>query len=184
MTTYISTPHSAIETDDSQLLFLFVSLLLHYPDEEVMETGELRQLIEELPNSEAVALLLQFIDYLESESFEDLAQNYVNTFDFNPKTNLYLTYSATGEERERGEILVRIKRFYSEAGFEVATDELPDYLPLILEFISVAPPEFSTKALKDFRGAIENLMTELEKNESPYACLLKACLLQADQVIN
>ncbi|GAX91403.1 nitrate reductase molybdenum cofactor assembly chaperone [Effusibacillus lacus] len=182
MTTFTSTPHSVTEIDVNRLTFQLVSLLLQYPDEEWLHPEELRELACQVENRPAAELINRFVSYLETEDLNDFTEKYVNTFDFNPKTNLYLTYSASGEERERGEVLVRIKEFYKEAGFEVSAEELPDYLPMILEFASVAPMEPTLKALKDFRQAIQNLQAELDKSGSPYAWLIQACLLEADRL--
>lgn len=182
-TTRISTLPLAAKTDDNRRLLQLVSLLLQYPDPEWLQIGELRAEVDEVAHPQAREALQRFLAYLESEEIDQLAQKYVETFDFNPNAALYLTYSAMGEERERGAILVRLKEFYAEAGFEVIADELPDYLPVLLEFAAVAPDRAAKKVLRDFRKPMENLRVQLKKTESPYAWVMQACLLASDPIL-
>jgi nitrate reductase delta subunit len=98
----------------------------------------------------------------------------VETFDLRRRTSLYLTYYLHGDTRKRGMALLRLRRLYSAAGLGVATDELPDYLPLMLEFAALAPDGFATTLLDEHRPAVELLRAGLHDADSPYAHLLDA----------
>ncbi len=61
-----------------------------------------------------------------------------STFDLHKRTGLYVTFYSLGDRRERGLALLRMKKLYRAAGFEIEGHELPDYLPLMLEFAAAA----------------------------------------------
>ena len=61
------------------------------------------------------------------------------TFDFDRRASLHLTYHTYGDRRQRGLELVRLKRRYAEAGLPLEGGELPDYLPVLLEFAALVP---------------------------------------------
>jgi nitrate reductase delta subunit len=98
---------------------------------------------------------------------------YVRTFDFDRRATLHLTYHTLGDRRRRGLELVRLKRRYAEAGFELDAAELPDYLPVMLEFAALAP-EVGEALLNEHRPAIELVRARLHERRSPYAELLDA----------
>ncbi|MGC5324152.1 nitrate reductase molybdenum cofactor assembly chaperone [Brevibacillus sp. SYSU BS000544] len=166
---------------NEQRMFQFLSVLLQYP--EGLEIAELREEANTIADTQIKQLVTQFIDYLASTNEEALTETYVNTFDFNSASTLYLTYSNLGEERERGQVLVQLKELYDAIGFELVTEELPDYFPLVLEIFSVAPKEVVQTLTEDFRPGIEKLHAELVKAESPYASLIEACQIHIEQYV-
>ncbi|MGD8190987.1 nitrate reductase molybdenum cofactor assembly chaperone [Brevibacillus ginsengisoli] len=176
--TSTSTQH---HEDSHSHAFQLLSLLLQYP--EGLELDEIREVTNQLANVQVKQLVNQFVDYLTSNSEDNLTSYYVNTFDFNSTTALYLTYSNLGEERERGQILVQLKELYDAVGLQLVSDELPDYLPLVLEFYAVAPREVSRQLIEDFRLVMEKLREELSKIDSPYAWLVEAAQIQIKQYI-
>lgn len=109
---------------------------------------------------------------------EKRRQIYVETFDFSKDVTLYLSYAQFGDTRERGMALADLKEIYRSAGFELAKEELPDYLPLILDFCSQAPKRDAYKALAQVRGGIEVLLRALQAKNSPYAKLCEALIRQ------
>lgn len=160
---------------DQEVLRL-LSLLLQYP-EKTNSKEVLREAMAHLPYPELVPLLQEFLAYLDSKSIDEWACDYVNTFDFHAATALYLTAFFSGEDRERGQMLVQLKELYEEAGARLVSEELPDYLPVFLEFISVAPKALARLLLDEFGPVIDRLQMELAKNESPYAAVIKATQL-------
>ncbi|HJV46065.1 MAG TPA: nitrate reductase molybdenum cofactor assembly chaperone [Bacillota bacterium] len=170
-----------LEISDHQDVFQLLSLLLQYPDQEDFDWTALRDGVRQLSNFKISQPLELFLNYLEGQSPKNLGITYVNTFDFNPVTTFYLTYARYGEEKERGETLVQLKELYEEAGFALITEELPDYLPLILEFVSVAPLAVSCRILKDFQSDIDRLQKELAKSENPYAWVLEALQIEMNE---
>jgi nitrate reductase delta subunit len=89
---------------------------------------------------------------------------------------MYLTYGQHGEERERSRALLELKRLYTEAGFELASSELPDYLPLMLEFVSHAGWKDAVNVLGPYHEALSAIHQELLKLEDPYSSLFELLL--------
>src|SRR5579859_5225248 len=79
-----------------------------------------------------------------------------------------------GDTRKRGMALLRLKRMYAAAGLEKLGDELPDYLPMMLEFADLAPPGWGEEVLNEYRLPLEVLGRSLGERGSPYAHLLDA----------
>ncbi|WP_168735771.1 nitrate reductase molybdenum cofactor assembly chaperone [Cohnella fermenti] len=153
-----------------QRLYGIVSVLLQYPDEEWRRRlSDLREEAEELADAEDRETITDFLDLAERTEEREWQDRYVRTFDFGKKSNLYATYSEHGEDRERGTALLSLKRLYQEAGFELETTELPDYLPLMLEFASAAPWGAAVGALSGVKPAIGSIHNELAGTNSPYA---------------
>jgi nitrate reductase delta subunit len=141
-----------------------LSVLLQYPDAELVAA------LDELGAAGSPAA---FLAYLRSTPLRGLQASYVQTFDFDRRASLYLTYHTHGDRRQRGLELVRLKRRYAEAGLLVTDGELPDYLPLVLEFAALAPGE-GEALLNELRVPLELVRARLHANESPYAELLDA----------
>jgi nitrate reductase delta subunit len=115
----------------------------------------------------------RFLAWRRSASFEEQRRVYVQTFDFDRRATLHLTYHTHGDRRQRGLELVRLKRRFREAGHELSGDELPDYLPVLLEFAALAPAE-GEALLVELRVPLELVRARLHDLESPYAGLLDA----------
>lgn len=159
-----------------QYTYKIVSLLLDYPNREVREAlGGMVDLIESdqsLPKSQ-VSKLHEFVTYARSISLVEWQSAYVQLFDFSTKNNLYLFDHIYGDSRERGQAMVDLKRMYHNAGFTPCSHELPDYLPLFLEYLSLLPnPVEAEKLLQEVTHILEQMKNQLEKRESPYAALL------------
>ncbi|GBF11153.1 nitrate reductase molybdenum cofactor assembly chaperone [Tepidibacillus sp. HK-1] len=166
-----------------ELLHL-ISILLQYPDQEWFEADFESEIAEVSDlNPEIYQKLTHFLAYLKETDADELRNLYVQTFDFNEKTNLYLSYSKMKEERERGVVLVELKQFYEQAGLVMETEELPDYLPLFLEFIAIADQKDISKLLPPFQPAIEKVRDELIEVDSPYANLIEASLMILNQIL-
>lgn len=114
-----------------------------------------------------------FLDSVRGVPLTRLRDDYIATFDFDRRTNLYLTYHLHGDGRRRGIELVRLKRRFRETGLELADGELPDYLPVLLEFAELAP-EAGREVLGGLRGSIELIRSALHERRSAYAHLLDA----------
>ena len=156
------------------MIFKLLSLLLRYPDDAVMVArGEIAEAVRELPDSPAREYMIGFLDYWEKEPPRRLQSGYAENFDFKRRGNLYLTYYRYGDSRARGQALVDMKEAYNRAGYPLDTNELPDYLPLILEFTAAAPEE-GLAMLAEHRAAIEVVRRSLLHDKSPYARLIEA----------
>ena len=149
--------------------YKLLSVLLRYPDPRVVDARE------ELAAAAAGnAPLERFVSYLPARTQSELDQRCVETFDLRRRSGLYLSYYVHGDTRKRGMALLRLKRLYAAAGLELASSELPDYLPLMLEFAALAPAGAGETLLREHRPSLELLRRSLRDGDSPYADLLDA----------
>ena len=145
-----------------------LSLLLQYPDEELLGArDELERAAAGSPEIE------RFLVSQRATPLRDLQQTYVQTFDFDRRASLHLTYHTHGDRRQRGLELVRLKRRFTEQGFPLTGGELPDFLPVLLEFAALAPDE-GDAVLNELRAPLELIRARLHETESPYSGLLDA----------
>ncbi len=98
----------------------------------------------------------------------------MQTFDLHKRTGLYVTFYTLGDRRERGLALLRLKKLYRAAGFELEGPELPDYLPLMLEFASAAALAQGELVLREHRPALELIRISLAEQHSPYVHVFEA----------
>ncbi|MGF1471294.1 MAG: nitrate reductase molybdenum cofactor assembly chaperone [Rubrobacteraceae bacterium] len=156
------------------MIFKLLSLLLRYPDDELLEARrEVSEAVPNLPDFPPREFMLKFLEYWQNEPPHRLQASYTENFDFKRRGNLYLTYYRYGDQRMRGQALVETKNVYERAGYPPDTTELPDYLPLALEFTTVAP-ESGLELLAGHRAAIEVIRRSLWHDRSPYAHLIEA----------
>jgi len=155
--------------------FRLLSLLLQYPDEELLAgRAELEQALAGLPRSEVRANIASFLRSCDGVALAELQADYVATFDFDRRATLYLTYHTHGDRRQRGIELVRLKRRCASAGLALVDGELPDYLPALLEFASLAPEGQGVALVAEHRPALELIRSRLHERGSRYALLLDA----------
>ncbi|GBF11159.1 nitrate reductase molybdenum cofactor assembly chaperone [Tepidibacillus sp. HK-1] len=162
--------------ENTQLLFKLCSLFLQYPEESWVRSKDLNKIIQFLNNGKEKESLKEFKNYLDHHHLEDLCERYVQTFDFNEKTALYLTYFQHKDQKERGPALLQLKDEYRKAGFYLESSELPDYLPVILEFLAIAPYRYWPNILYSQKENIEKLYKELANLQSPYQFVVGASL--------
>jgi nitrate reductase delta subunit len=143
-----------------------VSLLLQYPSDELVAARA------ELAAEGGGDGTRRFLEWFAGRSPAELRRTYVETFDFTRRNSLYLTYHVHGDRRQRGIALLRLKQRYRAAGLDLLDGELPDYLPVMLEFAALADEEIGLAALADCRDAVELVRTSLHDARSPYAWLL------------
>lgn len=169
---------SARRHDESEVrrLLAACSLLLCYPDAETQERAfVLRRHLADLP-AEAREPLLAMVDWLGSVALLDAQAHYVEIFDRRRKACLYLTYFLNGDTRRRGMALVEFKELYQASGFDLGPSELPDFLPVVLEFGAVGDLAAALEQLARHRAGIEVLEKALAGFGSPYADAVTALL--------
>jgi nitrate reductase molybdenum cofactor assembly chaperone NarJ/NarW len=150
------------------------SLALQYPDEELVAgRDELAAAVAELPAGHVRDALGLFFAWFVRAPPLELAQHYVKTFDLHKRTGLYVTFYSHGERRERGLVLLRLKKLYGAAGLPPDGPELPDYLPLMLEFAAGAAPEHGDLVMREHRPALEVIRLSLCEQRSPYVHVLE-----------
>jgi nitrate reductase delta subunit len=148
------------------------SALLRYPDENLVSAlPSIREGVESsrLPDKKKLIALID--DWIAREPIE-LQQDYVQTFDLAKRCALHVSWFQYGDRRQRGMVLLKLKRRYMEFEMFPAEDELPDWLPLMLEFAAAAPSPEGASLLQEWRAAIELIRRSLSEQDSEYTVLL------------
>jgi nitrate reductase molybdenum cofactor assembly chaperone NarJ/NarW len=159
-------------------IYKLSSLLLQYPGEELCAAQiDIVAATAELPKVPGRDPLERFCAWWTRTAPLAVAQHYVQTLDLDKRSGLYLTFYGEGDKRERGSALLRLKRLYRAAGLPLAGTELPDYLPVMLEFAAAAPSGYGEVVLREHHAALELLRLSLRERESPYAHLIDAVCL-------
>ncbi len=120
-----------------------LSALLRYPDEAVQQAAPILSALlaeEALLAPEQRAALAPLIERLADDDLLDLQEAYVALFDRGRALSLHLFEHVHGESRDRGQAMVDLRDRYVAQGLEITAKELPDYLPLFLEYLSVLSP--------------------------------------------
>ena len=171
-----------LSPQDGVVAHMAASILLDYPTEERRSRfGVVAASVERLPHPLRNAFEA-FLAKADALSQQDLEAHFTGTFDLKRKCCPYLTYYAAGDTRKRGMALVRFVEAYRAAGWEVAADELPDYLPMVLEFSALSESPIAQELLAAHRDGIEVLRTALETIESPYAHVVEAVSLSLPKI--
>ncbi|MEV6327123.1 nitrate reductase molybdenum cofactor assembly chaperone [Streptomyces sp. NPDC051909] len=150
---------------------LVAARCLTYPDERLYE--DLPLLRGAVEGVRGGAGLAAFLDHVERTDPLELAAHYTDTFDTRNRRCLYLTWWTDGDTRRRGLSLVRIKRIYRERGLEFDSEELPDFLPVALEF-AARHEESGTALLEEHRAGLELLRLALTVADTPYTQVVEA----------
>lgn len=168
--------------------FKLIAALLDYPDEGLL--ADLREAIAAQTGGGPAALvasldsdhlfgaadretLVRFISGLLGENDVVLTEEYVRCFDMTPEHSLHLTHHLFGDDKNRGPALIDLSEYYRSYGFTHDERELPDYLPLMLEFVSTLSPEEGRIFLADAAKVLTVLADNLDKAESRYAPLIR-----------
>ncbi len=154
-----------------ETVFKVVSLLLSYPTEELLETmPEIRRAIDDAPlDSPGKAALRRLADDIGRRDAYDAQERYVLLFDRTRSLSLHLFEHVHGESRDRGQAMVDLMAMYGEDGFEIDTKELPDYLPMFLEYLSMKPRGEAVRLLDETAHILAALRERLQKRQSVYA---------------
>jgi nitrate reductase delta subunit len=125
--------------------------------------------------------LLDLIDELGRGDLLEAEERYVDLFDRGRALSLHLFEHLHGESRDRGTAMVDLKRVYEGAGFDLSTRELPDYLPVVLEYLSCRGLDEARAMLADCAHILTTIGRSLIARESRYAAILQALLVIAGE---
>lgn len=157
-----------------------LSLILSYPTRELQKAmPEIGAVLASDTRLTAAArrALRPLVEELAGRDIYDLEEQFVLLFDRSRTLSLNLFEHVHGESRDRGGAMVSLVETYREAGFDPVTSELPDHLPVLLEFLSTRPFIEMQETLADAAHIFAALNERLERRESPYAAVF-ASLLQ------
>jgi len=152
--------------------FKVLSILLTYPEADWLSA--LPELEEALAseadfNGDATTRLAPLFAQLSESNLIALQENYVATFDRNPSHSLHLFEHIHGESRDRGSAMIDLLNEYWKYDFDASASELPDYVPLFLEFLSLLPTDEALELLGDAVHVLATIGRKLDANGSPYA---------------
>jgi nitrate reductase molybdenum cofactor assembly chaperone NarJ/NarW len=161
--------------DERPVVLQAASVLLQYPDARVRAAlPTVRSALAVLQSGPARTALLSLVDHLAAGEPAALERDYVATLDRRKRCCLYLTWWTDGETRRRGLSLARLKSVYRSRGVELESGELPDFLPVVLEFAATADLALGLELLQEHRAGVELLRLALRDVGSPYAAAVEA----------
>jgi nitrate reductase delta subunit len=153
--------------------------LLGYPDAELRShLADLRGALHQeraLP-PQRLAELDALIDTLARNAPLEVEADYVELFDRGRSTSLHLFEHVHGDSRDRGPAMIDLAQTYEKVGMYLADGELPDFLPVVLEFTSTQPPREAREFLAEMAHIFNAIFSALQQRASPYACVLGALL--------
>lgn len=156
--------------------------LLSYPREEVRQA--LPEIAGAIRASPLIAPrerrgLLALIDELAAGQLLEVEERYVELFDRGRATSLHLFEHLHGEARDRGQAMVDLKRHYERGGYELSSHELPDYLPVVLEYLSCRDLQETRDVLGDCAHILKQVGEALAARDSAYAAVLQTLIIMA-----
>ncbi len=154
-----------------------LSLLLSYPTPELQEAAtDLAKALDDdamLTKGQRQGLAPLFEELVDDDIF-DVQERYVTLFDRTRSLSLNIFEHVHGESRDRGQAMVDLLATYEQHGLTLGASELPDHLPLFLEFLATLEPSEARNYLGEAEHVIAAMQVRLEKRESPYAPVFAA----------
>ncbi len=148
--------------------YLLASHLLSYPTEE---------LISELEPTSPLTV------WLKEQDIFTVQEHYVEVFDRSVRCSLYLFEHIHAESKERGKALISLREMYTKEGCTLGTKELPDYLPLFLEFLSMVSEEKALEFLENVSHILSRIASTLKKRGSPYHEIIASLVVGSPEEI-
>ena len=161
--------------------FKALAALLDYPSEPLKANlGEVAAALSGLSGcaAQAVGPLLA---HLAGGELLDLQEVYVDTFDRGRRTSLNLFEHVHGDSRDRGQAMVDLLAMYRVAGLELDSEQLPDYLPAFLEYVSLLDDTATTAQLGEIAHILQAIRAALARRASPYAAVFDLLLERAGE---
>ncbi|GAA3848119.1 nitrate reductase molybdenum cofactor assembly chaperone [[Pseudomonas] carboxydohydrogena] len=164
--------------------FKVLSALLTYPSEDLVAAAPLFGAVlddEALVPLAAREKLDVLLDELAAGDLYDLQERYGLLFDRSRSLALHLFEHVHGESRDRGQAMVDLKTLYENAGFFITANDLPDFIPLFLEFLSTQPIAAARELLGQPAHILAAIAERLERRESNYKAVFDALVAIAEQ---
>jgi nitrate reductase delta subunit len=166
-------------SDPAMIVLRALGALLSYPRPELRAAlPEISDVVRDAPllASQDRAAILGLVDLLVSADQLWAEERYVELFDRGRATSLHLFEHVHGEARDRGEAMVELKTIYEHAGFLLTANELPDYLPVVLEYLSCRDLAEAREMLGDCAHILRSIGEALLERGSPYSAVFRALL--------
>jgi len=153
--------------------------LLSYPDDALRaHLSDMRQALrqEAAIQSGRLAEIEALIDSIAAQGAIDAEADYVQLFDSGRRTSLHLFEHVHGDSRDRGPAMIDLAQTFEAAGLYLADGEMPDHLPVVLEYASTQPPREAQAFLAEMAHIFNVIFSALDKRGSRYASLLGALI--------
>lgn len=154
-----------------------LGLLMSYPEPDWLahlDECESALLQEKVLPKKALSAVLALIAEFKATDVYTLQEDYVSIFDRGRSHCLHLFEHIHGESRDRGQAMVNLAAAYEAKGLFIDAAELPDYLPVFLEYLSLCPPEEALGLLGEPIDIVATIAARLEEKHSRYAALFGA----------
>lgn len=166
------------------LVFKALSTLISYPSEDMRQA--LPEIAGVVRTSPLVAAreredLLGLIDEIGQGDLLAAEERYVDLFDRGRALSLHLFEHLHGESRDRGAAMVELKGLYAAAGYDLTSSELPDYMPVVLEYLSQRNLAEARELLVDCAPILAAICRSLLARQSRYAAVLQVLLVIAGE---
>jgi len=164
-----------------------LSLILSYPTKELQDAmPEIGGILASDTRLTAAArrALRPIVTELGERDIYALEEAYVSLFDRSKSISLNLFEHVHGESRDRGGAMVSLVETYRDAGFDPISSELPDHLPVLLEYLAMQPVHEAKEVLADAAHIFEVISTRLGRRESSYAAIFTALLQLSCQKVD
>ncbi|MBN8553038.1 MAG: nitrate reductase molybdenum cofactor assembly chaperone [Caulobacterales bacterium] len=166
------------------LIYRALGLMLSYPDEEQRRTvPAILDAVAAEPRipAKVARAVARLGERLMLADLYELQEDYVQVFDRTRSQSLNLYEHVHGESRDRGQAMANLVELYNQQGLELAANELPDFLPVFLDFLSVLPDERAASLLGEAVHVLEALALRLHKRGSPYRAVFGALVALSDE---
>lgn len=159
--------------------YKIISLLITYPNEEIYNflpqvNSSLKE--EQLLNADSISGIDTFVDFFAKKPLTFWQEHYVQLFDYSRSVSLYLFEHVHGDSKDRGQAMVDLIDLYNENGLIVNRTELPDYLPVFLEFLAMQTQAKAMEYLSEIIDIVGFIHRKLEDKDNPYKYLLSAII--------
>jgi nitrate reductase molybdenum cofactor assembly chaperone NarJ/NarW len=160
--------------ENERTLCKLLAFLFEYPDSSwSADLAGLNDVVQTVADLKRRDLLQAFLTYAEDTPSIELKEVYTKTFDLDPAVSLHLTYHLMGDGEDRGKALAGLLWIYHREGYDAPIGELPDYLPMMLEFLTLCPDPEDAGLLWSCLGTLAVLAERLENKKHPYAGLMR-----------
>lgn len=164
-----------------------ISALMDYPTTELQSLAD--PIKEAIKHAREISPamreeLVAFTNEIQNNDIMDLQESYGEHFDRGRSLSLLLFEHVHGESRDRGQAMVDLMELYEQAGFEINRRELPDYIPMYLEYLSTQDDLKAREGLADVAHILGMLSARMKERSCEYACLLDALLMISGAHVN
>jgi len=159
--------------------YKILSLLLSYPNVELMDflpEAEMELQNEALLSTDRLEEVAQFIHHFRQMELTEWQAEYVQLFDYSRSASLHLFEHVKSDSKDRGQAMVDMLGFYRENGLLLSANELPDYLPVFLEFLSSRAIGKAAELLAEPVNIVDRIHTALEEKKNMYRHVLSAVI--------